>query len=61
MKKLIETLKTKIKQLTCRHNYQWFRDPRGMNLNGEMRYLVCTKCEHIKSSFLAEYEGGGFK
>lgn len=54
----------KIKQFFCKHQYSWYVEaPKSgfRNISGETRYLVCDKCGKVKSSYFAEYEGGGFK
>lgn len=67
MKDFIQKIKTKVKQLFCKHDYQWMlKRPKNTgivlyNLRGETRYLVCTKCYHEKDSYFAEYEGAGYR
>jgi hypothetical protein len=56
--------KGKIGQLLCRHkNKEWFVEKGQMffSLRGETRYHICKDCGKQLGSYLAEYEGNGFK
>lgn len=51
-----------IKQLFCKHDKQWYtKNEKFSALNGETRYLVCSKCQKEFGTIFAEYEGMGFK
>lgn len=57
-------MKKKIKQLFCKHDKNWYtknNENKFASLRGETRYLICSKCEKEFGSFVAEYEGNGFK
>lgn len=44
-------MKLMIKQLFCKHDYQWCRKIQSFSaLNGECVYLVCQKCGKVKDS-----------
>ena len=49
------TLNKLIKQLFCKHDYQWCRKIESFSgLNGERVYLVCQKCGKVKDSMFLE-------
>lgn len=48
-----------IRQLFCKHNYQWYR-AQGLffNLSGERQYKICSKCgKRAGSRFIRNWDG----
>lgn len=56
-------VKGKLGQFFCRHkNKEWFvRNSPFSSLRGERRLHICTDCGKEVGSYLAEYEGIGYK
>lgn len=61
----VENPKSKFAQKFCKHKHTgWYVKKSNSPfsaLNGERRYLICEDCGKELDSYLAEYEGMGFR
>jgi hypothetical protein len=58
------TVKGRIGQFFCKHTHaEWFvKQTTGFqSLRGEERVRICKDCGKEIGTYVAEYEGGGFK
>lgn len=59
----LKTIKTKIKQIFCRHKETELMTQKGpfFVISGERVYKVCKRCGKVTSSYFLEHEGRGYK
>ena len=49
-------MKKNLKQLFCKHDYEWCRKvERYQILSGERQYLVCKKCGRVIDTIFIRY------
>ena len=56
-------IKTKLKQLLCRHREKTWMEKQTMffSLSGDTHYLICKKCGKELDQRTFEHEGNGYK
>lgn len=59
----LKNIKTKAKQIFCRHKETELMTQRGAFcvISGDRIYKVCKRCGKVISSYFAEHEGRGYK
>lgn len=59
---MMNKIRTWIKQKLCKHEYGWYvKTGKFVNIQGERRIKMCSKCGKLDGEYFAEYEGNGYK